>query len=318
MALVEIFVQKTLTFESDILNAFSGILDALQQAHFGRTPTDFVCGLPTFPPENDSTKKLPIPLKGGVSTSQAEFGQLLLWRPLQKLRRREIREDKDDLRSTITPFPSWSWAGWIGEITYGPNSPHYLDRIIDPGIDKFVAVSLDPSTMAGNQAGSNISKSIKARVESSTGMDLDVLTRNSFHRNGFYALRITSRLVLWDNFSHLSVETYSDSSDVTPMTKLYDSNGKVCGLIHEGVENLPPSITKDLYLIEIVQRAFQAEDHRLWSTFSPTASHFFPIWVEFLLIRVMDNKVAERIGVGKLEKDSWDAAGPRKKEIYLI
>ena len=92
---VKKFTKRTFTFEKDVINAFEGIVSLLQPAF----RSDFLCGLP-----------------------ETELDVALLWQPTSVIRRR-IDE------STGEPiFPSWSWAGWIGEIDY-VWTKHLLDDL---------------------------------------------------------------------------------------------------------------------------------------------------------------------------------------------
>jgi hypothetical protein len=72
------YTDRNLTYPSDILNAFAGILAIQKQ--------DFNCqsyqGLPT-----------------------AIFDMALLWQPFRKMKCRE-------------GFPSWSWTGWEGPVIW--------------------------------------------------------------------------------------------------------------------------------------------------------------------------------------------------------
>ena len=81
--LLSLYLKRRLTYEEDILRAFSGILESLSSSMLG----GFFFGLP-----------------------QQFFDAALLWIPEKNLTRCE------DMRSGIvkTPLPSWSWAGWKG------------------------------------------------------------------------------------------------------------------------------------------------------------------------------------------------------------
>lgn len=83
-AVVE-YTKRTLSDDSDALNAFQGIASLLQPAFKG----DFLFGLP-----------------------ETELDIALLWQPDSHVRRRVNPESKVPL------FPSWSWVGWIGKIQY--------------------------------------------------------------------------------------------------------------------------------------------------------------------------------------------------------
>ena len=81
--LVSLYLERKLTYEEDILRAFSGILESLSSSMLG----GFFFGLP-----------------------QQFFDAALLWVPKESLKPRE------DMKSRIvkTALPSWSWAGWKG------------------------------------------------------------------------------------------------------------------------------------------------------------------------------------------------------------
>lgn len=89
------YTKRTISDESDVVNAFQGIASLLQPAFKG----DFLFGLP-----------------------ETELDIALLWQPNSLIRRRVNPETKAPL------FPSWSWVGWIGEVTYRWNR-HQLDDL---------------------------------------------------------------------------------------------------------------------------------------------------------------------------------------------
>ena len=90
---------RELSYESDVLNAFSGVLEAINM-HF---PSGFVHGLPEF-----------------------YFDLALLWQPATPLRRRSSGN------LTYAP-PSWSWIGWHGSLDLDFWSPLLL---MDPRVQQ--------------------------------------------------------------------------------------------------------------------------------------------------------------------------------------
>ncbi|KAH7357309.1 heterokaryon incompatibility protein-domain-containing protein [Rhexocercosporidium sp. MPI-PUGE-AT-0058] len=80
-SLVQMFNQRDLTFERDVIDAFAGV-EAVGRPSF---PFGFLLGMP-----------------------QLFFDIALLWQPEKRL----VRRDKDPSYY----LPSWSWAGWKGEI----------------------------------------------------------------------------------------------------------------------------------------------------------------------------------------------------------
>ncbi|KAG4438243.1 hypothetical protein IFR05_006271 [Cadophora sp. M221] len=90
--MVEGFTKRKLTFSDDILDAFTGILVALSKRFRSR----FICGLPmTF------------------------IDSALLWQPALNEAKfsRRVRQDEDG-KAMVPYLPSWSWAGWEGEVEY--------------------------------------------------------------------------------------------------------------------------------------------------------------------------------------------------------
>lgn len=84
---MQIYSKRKLSYETDILQAFTGITSALQKI----TGSRFVTGLPDL-----------------------SFLRSLLWMPSQTpVRRRSAGHPRSE-----DYFPSWSWIGWIGPVHY--------------------------------------------------------------------------------------------------------------------------------------------------------------------------------------------------------
>lgn len=81
--LVSSYTARHLSFPADAINAFSGITAALEK----RWSTKFIQGLPL-----------------------AIFDVVIFWAPTGPLTKRLVREQ--------VLFPSWSWAGWEGPVSY--------------------------------------------------------------------------------------------------------------------------------------------------------------------------------------------------------
>ncbi|CAF9941764.1 hypothetical protein IMSHALPRED_002885 [Imshaugia aleurites] len=95
---IEEYTHREISYQSDVLNAFAGLLHIFSR--FFRCKT--LLGLP-----------------------ESLLDIALLWKPTRQLKRR--RE-----------FPSWSWAGWVGRVTY--DEPFTLTRRMD---GTFVAYAND-------------------------------------------------------------------------------------------------------------------------------------------------------------------------------
>lgn len=81
-SLVRQYTRRLLSFDSDVLNAFTGILSHLAS----RTGSGFAFGLPS-----------------------AEFGMALLWLSEENAIRRTLQ---GELEIPTQDIPSWSWVGW--------------------------------------------------------------------------------------------------------------------------------------------------------------------------------------------------------------
>lgn len=93
-SIVSDYSKRKFTFEDDILLAFEGFGSVLHQS-FNSRP---LAGLP-----------------------QAYFDQAILWMPSQIQKRRE---------GTGRMFPSWSWAGWIGQAHYDDLDESNVEAIV--------------------------------------------------------------------------------------------------------------------------------------------------------------------------------------------
>ncbi|KAJ5738205.1 HET-domain-containing protein [Penicillium malachiteum] len=83
---IESYTSRQSTYKSDAIRALHGLLHVFQLSF----KSEFIAGLPN-----------------------CIIDIALLWRPTQQLKRRE-------------GFPSWSWAGWEGQVTY--NKPMKIER----------------------------------------------------------------------------------------------------------------------------------------------------------------------------------------------
>lgn len=106
LRMIQNYNMRQLTYPADGLTAFSGVLSTLSRTFTG----GFIWGLP-----------------------QMFFDVALLWQPFTPLNRRSFRNN-----DTSIMLPSWSWAGWQGEIdpTSWTSGLHYAyQNIVISGKD---------------------------------------------------------------------------------------------------------------------------------------------------------------------------------------
>jgi hypothetical protein len=101
--LVMEYSKRSMSFESDILNAFQGVMGQLSFRVF----------------KSETEYNLPLRL----------IDIAILWRPLGPLRKR-------DLASSKTVIPSWAWAWWVGPIEYA-EQPNLAERTLSQRIQQF-------------------------------------------------------------------------------------------------------------------------------------------------------------------------------------
>jgi hypothetical protein len=102
--LVVNYTKRMLSFESDILNAFAGVSKVLEAT----LNTRMQFGLP-----------------------ELYFHHALFWIPTSNVIRRKLNIFND--KGVIIQFPSWSWAGWQGQVCY----MHTLYSLAKPGFYEF-------------------------------------------------------------------------------------------------------------------------------------------------------------------------------------
>ncbi|KAK8098771.1 uncharacterized protein PG998_012012 [Apiospora kogelbergensis] len=105
--LVSAYTNRNLTYETDILEAFKGIASELNPYLEGY---GFLFGLAIY-----------------------KFDDALLWCPISQLRRRKpspcyIMECGFCRPDELHDYPSWSWAGWVGSVSYEEDLSNMGDR----------------------------------------------------------------------------------------------------------------------------------------------------------------------------------------------
>ncbi|PWY88863.1 hypothetical protein BO94DRAFT_574865 [Aspergillus sclerotioniger CBS 115572] len=130
--LVESYTRRTLTYDSDILDAFSGISSILMRDNPMHGWEELYSGLP-----------------------RREFLYSLLWSPIETPVRRPPR--RADLIEES--FPSWSWIGWKGLISYQPvwawSNMKGREEVFAPGPIKLIQPNGAETTVYQPQGGSH-------------------------------------------------------------------------------------------------------------------------------------------------------------------
>ena len=112
---VEEYSQKSLSHASDILNGILGVLQAFESVH----QVGHCSGIPILPPPKTLARLATDAAESSPWNSCTGFFIGLCW-------------DLEGTSDRRPGFPSWSWAGWFGRISWEFNEVKYLRT--DPGI----------------------------------------------------------------------------------------------------------------------------------------------------------------------------------------
>lgn len=278
---VYMYSARDLSYPSDILDAFSGVLAGLNHC-FGAS---FIFGLP-----------------------EAIFDVALLWRPRSKsisiIQRRQESEPTNS--KSILSFPSWCWTGWVGGSGYhfGSQTLHWGQiksakfnvlsevtsfAIINQGVVRYI--ERDHSTFYRR---SDLEDTPSPPLPTNHKLNATVLQ--------FFALATPAEA--------FHVKYYSNR-DAT--LAFLDAQEKVRGYLYDGgVLNSQPleSPTFEFVLLSRVSRPFEE-----WKSFEDIEKFKWDI-VNVLLIK-WNGEFAERVAIGFMHANLWEKSQPVRKWIRL-
>ena len=288
--LILVYTRKKLSYPSDILNAFSGILSLFQH----RLGGEMISGLP-----------------------ERVLDLALLWiheYGAPQLRNRE--------------FPSWSWAGWVGTSSYSsgplfPNHTHGYGGAVFLNIVNLLPAPIRPQ-IEGLQVTYQTPKRDVQRdlreIEQSDDVMPYSLSDNPAVRRGQDILHFWAQTVESHHFKL--------SRHLSPPLQIWNAEGIHCGILfdHPGLDYNYVSGTSEFVLlsrtkrptetntrgIEIVNGMGQYEtifDHRKFEQ--------RPWCLMNVMLVQWKEDYAERISLGQIHEDVWAMESPRKKYIML-
>lgn len=297
------YTAKRLSFDSDILNAFTGILHQV----FEGTSKD-TCGLP-----------------------ERDFDAALLWFPQEQAKRRgliKLHQEHGQAKSYF--FPSWSWAGWkdtpiVYPIDTTGETSTWETRQLKSCINTFNILS------PGNEARL-IEKRHTLLPRSYFGIEQEDLVSNAelsivpseiliFHAD-FVPL---FQLPLGHRLASEPADPYSPT-----VWMLSDSLGRRCGIFISDVGEINTSMESfDWILLSQNQNLeFRPEAPELWLRLSKEdiydVSYFGGEWVTGNLMLIQwvrqygRGVVAERVGMGFVHMHAWESLCVGNKVVRLI
>lgn len=322
-AAVKIYTQRSLSFESDIVNAFFGIASALEMSHGGCV----LYGLP-----------------------ECILDRAILWVPsATTCQRSPIRMSTLSELDRTLAFPSWSWAGWDGPV-------QYFDEICDRfnlelrlfSSDKMDYLNIyeeDPVRKSSNDAFQPISSSVDRHLLGSSrtfplGMTLPLGTlafsalisdasqfrclqqksvpswKRSASPNSVFNLQSLSHSLIDDSW------TAEHSSFVGP-------SGQVCGILFDhGRYASNTALPDDCKLLRIgtsgvsdrdYPQAFN-DDIRWGISIGAQIRDMGANTIEAVVIMLISWKEehSERLAIGVIDSDTWSQSGPKIQPIRLM
>lgn len=334
--LVELYNIRQLSVNSDIINAFSGILSVLGE----RFRSGFVSGLPTF-----------------------ALDLSLLWTPEQKMLR--MTPYITNARSPCEPvqyFPSWSWAGWRGFAVRASSVEYRLFDVLNSEslpnslVDSFcihhhgvlrTIKGRGSSVMLGSAAAiaTGSIKSTTLRPDDNSVIDTDFTQTGVLGPDfGEEVLQFWAETVEPQAFyfaKHEIAENLSSRDNIhTPgrqaVLRLHDRQNRHCGLWHDNknhrlwwgsreskdverqkqppmelvaISRLSKGSTKGPYRVEGEVNIF---DKDLFPPTGPGSG------IVYILVIEWYSEIAARVTVAQVHARAWDQARPKRKHVRLI
>ena len=324
--LVEKYTPRKLSYESDILDAFSGLFAVLND-YF---ESDIISGLPA-----------------------SVLDLVLLWSPAARLLRRGCKlltmENKYVIRGQANRnFPSWSWAGWTGPIDYSlfagfisAEEPLPTPLVNSYTIEVDGKPQVIPARISG-QLPSLDSTSVTPKFETDSvagGVPTPVSSPGApltSHLLQFFAPCVPlTAFTLPPQREYLSRQEHIHSTGSQSVRHILDSRGKRCGLWWEPAghvdvgNNMSSDAESKMLFVGINQHGdtwhpraslnrVEGEIRMFDDDVYPAAGNGSGL-VNVLAIDLdMGHAYAERITVARIHVKAWEEAGPQMRAVQLV
>lgn len=332
--LVELYTIRNLTFQGDILNAFSGMLSTVSQEFKSMGVSGFnASGLPV-----------------------AALHFALLWTPVGSLAVRQAMgasgspspasptEDRQD--EYQLDFPTWSWAGWIGSVDYRLSPPE-KEPLAGTLISRCYVMQRGQPTRVLVGSAQPAAYQKETPKLGALFANMKISTPSLPNRQ---ILLMNVPLVYGCKFSvdrdrtpdYVSKSKHIHSSTTQPIVRLLDSKRRHCGILFEhldyhkitaqysgersqGFEYLQSFADKGIIGISQTTDAFDRRrgflrvegDIRLFDSEEFPAQGVGSALVNVLVLRPSMQTFFERIAVGQIHIKAWEEAGPVASWVQL-
>ena len=323
LRVVEEYTPRMLSFDSDILAAFAGMSKVLGSMF--RSP--LLYGLP-----------------------ESLFDCALLWQPAGTVVRRDI--PRPAFNSDGIDFPSWSWAGWKGEIVYEDIMPHLkmlsaeLVRRTKPLV-KWQKQTQDGSLMAPISStgviGEYMLKQFEERLPEgwhvSTGGMFDIFIGTYYYHEDspsrFFAIPAPFQKTQEDTdnlrWTHIIGKTSSSLLHIVPEQdsamqntqrfSITGESGVWCGCVWLDKSWNQKTAETHEFIVLSEGSTPKSEIKRFWSNerWSQVTEDDETTWYQYynVLLIEREGKLAFRVGIGKADKKNWDSLATTMKQVCL-
>ncbi len=311
------FTNKSLSYPSDIANAFNGIEKAMSKFEY----YEFVDCLPV------------------VTLDLA-----LLWNPETTISRRCVSPPNGD--TSLFYFPSWSWTGWIGKTHYEDllktvmglfrikGLRNVIPREFQTCIDKIEINGRGSRWRCLEREGiapSGVSSRRCYLVEALAANNdcVDPATSTDQHQMHTSVLRFRTALVSLDNLpvgENIGLVN-NDQRKHKPTTRriltIYDSRGISCGGLYlSNFETLHQSSEQSNLAYVLLSKLRQTPSDNDSNPMHRINDHYYPPEMEWCTFNVMlvekTGQYYERRGIGQIHSNAWEKAPKRTELIQLI
>jgi hypothetical protein len=291
VSVISEYSRRRLTHSHDILNAFEGLSRILE----GRFSSKFISGLP-----------------------ETCLEVALLWLPHTILKRREGPNDR---------FPSWAWAGWVGEVGFEDTEEAQRERVVP--LIKWYIKKGDRSPVLINRVGIGIDEhSMGYEKSTNTFVWFPLFEALAKCMDSVPSIHLPAgqetHLQFWTScafFQTMYKEDTRGSSNaeeaslVRPKKTLVKStSGQVIGyLVLNGLGPLRTTIGRHEFIV-LSEAQVSGFNPLTWANkFSEEC-----LMYNVMLIEWNENgQVAERLGLGRILKGAWKESHPRLMFVSL-
>jgi len=307
---VQQYTKRSLSYDEDIVNAFMGALNEMEQKGYRR--------------RGDITMDLPAP-------------DSLLWFPVgSHISRRSVSKDKPD-----EYFPSWSWTGWKGRVTYasrefGRNvstyktSLRWFHRVSAVGAVHFTPleeVERDYEVdfcKADECHGSSLFQKPEARPSGTVGESHQLFKRLQLYQFCAWVVP-ASQFKYFDkqNYTHTK---HGTTIEVT-LLQMHDADNMHCGaLFNAPLSNLDTGSAESYSLVAMSMKKQWDWLDGITSSEYETRDNVENIssgcgcWLNVMLVKQTENydQLVERVAVGQMHPRAFVQANPVLKAVTMI